>query len=262
MPCDAGAVRFERRRHRARRELIEGGFGEDRRALCARRFRWWRGLDAAQRERLEAVALTLEADVTWEAARGFAVTDEMKVTISAQAALLVVGLPDGMYRDVHTVIVHPTTLVLEGEHSQVDGIVSDDPMPVLGEAHDHGPVLLAWDEVLADARHAGDGRNVVVHEFAHKLDMLDGTVDGTPPLGSPERYGRWIAVCTAVYTEVVEGNGPEVLDPYAGVNPGEFFAVASEAFFDAPADLLRQQADLYEVLADFYGQDPAGRVTA
>lgn len=255
-------MRFETRRHRARRELIEGGFGDDRRALCGRRFRWWRGLTGPERERLEAVALTLEADVSWEPARGFEVTDEMKVTISAQAALLVLGLPDGMFRDVHTVIVHPTTLVLEGEHSQVEGIVSDDPMPVLGEAHDHGPVLLAWDEVLADARHAGDGRNVVLHEFAHKLDMLDGTVDGTPPLGSPDRYERWIEVCTEVYTEVVEGNGPAVLDPYAGVNPGEFFAVATEAFFDAPGELLDQRADLYRVLADFYGQDPARRGAA
>jgi Mlc titration factor MtfA (ptsG expression regulator) len=160
---------------------------------------------------------------------------------------------------VHTVLVHPTTLVLQGEHSQVQGIVSDGPMPILGQADLHGPVLIVWDAVLDEARHPGSGHNVVFHEFAHRLDMLTGEADGTPPMSSVEQSRRWVEVCTRVYGQVVEGRGGTVLRSYAGVNPAEFFAVSTEAFFDAPVELRRQQPDLYEVLRDYYGQDPATR---
>ncbi len=97
------------------------------------------------------------------------------------------------------------------------------------------------------------------HEFAHKLDMDDGTVDGTPVLASPEERQRWIDVCTAVYDDLQEGRAGAVLDPYAGVNPGEFFAVATEAFFDQPLELEHHHPDLYDVLRSFYRQDPAAR---
>ena len=251
---------FETRRHRLRRERIDAGFSEEWRALCSRRFRWWRGLSDDERARLEAVALGLIIDKDWEAARDFEVTDEMTLVIAAQAALLVIGLDDDdPYRGVHAIIVHPTTLVLTGEHSQVEGLVSDEPMPVLGQAEDHGPVLVAWDQVLDDARHSGTGHNVVFHEFAHKLDMLDGTTDGTPPLATQEQFDRWVEVCTRVYEQVAAGRGGHVLDPYAGVNAAEFFAVATETFFDDPHGLAGEHPDLYECLADFYCQDPATR---
>jgi Mlc titration factor MtfA (ptsG expression regulator) len=98
---------------------------------------------------------------------------------------------------------------------------------------------------------------VVFHEFAHKIDMQDGSVDGTPPLATHEDLDRWIGVCTAVYEQVVEGRGGNSLRSYAGVNPAEFFAVATEAFFDHAPVLLREHPDLYGVLRDFYRQDPA-----
>ena len=242
-----------------RRQQLAAGFTDDWRSLCARRFGWWEPLTADERDRLERLALGLVVDADWEAARDFEITDEMRVTIAVQASRLVLELPDDPYRDVHAIVVHPTTLVLTGEHSQVEGLMSDGPMPVLGEASFNGPVLVAWDQVLDDARHPGTGRNVVFHEFAHKLDMLDGTTDGTPPLDTQEQFDRWVEVCTRVYEEVVEGRGGEVLDPYAGVNAAEFFAVATEAFFDDPRGLRHEHADLYGCLADFYRQDPAGR---
>ena len=251
---------FETRRHRLRRERIETGFTDDWRSLCARRFRWWGSLSEDERARLESVALELVVDKDWEAARDFEVTDEMMVVIAAQAALLVIGLPiEDPYRGVHAIIVHPTTLVLTGEHSQVEGLVSDEPMPVLGQAEYNGPVLVAWDQVLDDARHPGTGHNVVLHEFAHKPDMLDGTTDGTPPLATQEQFDRWVEVCTRVYEEVATGRGGHVLSSYAGVNAAEFFAVATEAFFDDPHGLRAEHADLYGCLADFYRQDPASR---
>ncbi|MBS1836629.1 MAG: zinc-dependent peptidase, partial [Actinobacteria bacterium] len=181
---------FRTKRRRRRRELFDAGFTDAWRELCAARFAWWDDLGAGERNRLEAVALGLIAGADWEPANGFTLTEEMQVLIAVQAALLAANLPyEDPYQDVHAIVVHPTTVVLRGEHSQVDGLVSDDPMPILGQAEYHGPVLVAWDEVADDVVHHGDGRNVVFHEFAHKLDMLDGTVDGTPPMG-PELAGR------------------------------------------------------------------------
>jgi len=253
-------VRFETRRHRMRRERYEAGFLPEWRDLLAEKVGHWRHLDDTERDRLEGLALELIAEKAWEAAHGFDLTDEMMVVISAQAALLLLGLPDDSYRGVHAIVVHPTTVVMTGPHSQVAGLVSDDPMPILGQAVEHGPVIIVWDTALDEARHPGRGHNVVFHEFAHKLDMLDGTVDGTPPLASPEQYDRWISVCTATYERVVEGHGGRSLREYAGVNPGEFFAVATEAFYDAPVVLRAEHPDLYDVLAGFYRQDPAARV--
>ena len=252
-------MRFETRRHRERRELFETGFRPEWRELLDARVPVWGRLDDEERSRLEALALALIADVHWEAANGFEITDEIKVMIATEACVLILGLPDDSFRGVHTVLVHPTTVVLTGEHSQVAGIVSDGPMPILGQAEMHGPVTIVWDAVKDEARHPGSGHNVVFHEFAHRLDMLDGAADGTPPMGSVEQSERWVEVCTRVYGQVVEGRGGTALRSYAGVNPAEFFAVATEAFFDDAVDLGRQQPDLYEVLAEYYGQDPAAR---
>ena len=141
----------------------------------------------------------------------------------------------------------------------VSGVVSDSELPIIGQASFDGPVFIAWDAAREGARHPERGHNVVYHEFAHKLDMDDGTVDGTPVLSDPADRQRWIEVCTAVYDEVREGRAGELLDPYAGVNPGEFFAVATETFFDRPEPLERAHPDLYDVLRSFYRQDPAAR---
>ena len=180
--------------------------------------------------------------------------------IAAQAALLILGLPDDSYRRIRTIIVHAATLVMTGSHSQVPGLLSDDPIPVAGLAGHGGEVVVAWDSVLRDARHPGSGHNVVFHEFAHQLDLLDGTVDGTPPLATQEDFDRWVEVCTRVYHQVAAGHGGTSLGPYASVNVGEFFAVATEAFFDDPVALRCEHLDLYDVLAGFYHQDPAARV--
>ena len=107
--------------------------------------------------------------------------------------------------------------------------------PLLGEAHhDRGPILLAWDQVRSGARHRGRGRNVVWHEFAHKMDMLDGVVDGTPLLPDQKALDRWIAVCAAELELMRRGEAGPLLDDYAATDPGEFFAVATEVFFDRP----------------------------
>ncbi len=247
---------FRSKRRREREALYIAGFLPEWREMVADRLRAWPNLDQDQRDRLEDLALHLMAEKSWEPANGFELTDEIRVTIAAQAALIALGLPDDVYRGVHAIVVHPTTVVITGEHSQVGGIVSDDPMPILGQANYQGPVLIVWDEALNEARHPGRGHNVVFHEFAHKIDMLDGTIDGTPPLATREELDRWVEVCTRVYGQVSAGEGGRTLRSYAGVNPAEFFAVATEAFFDDPRGLHHEHSDLYDVLRDFYRQDP------
>lgn len=252
-------MHFETRHHRQRRERLAAGFQPEWRELLSRRMPAWTQLDDDERARLEFLTVNVLADLRWEAAHGFELDDDICVTIAAEASLLLLGLPLDGFPGVKSVVVHPHTVVMKGEHSQVKGVVSDGPYEILGQADAHGPVLIVWDAVLSAARHPGSGHNVVYHEFAHRLDMLDGTADGTPPMESVEQSEQWVRVCTAVYEQVATGRGSPVLRSYAGVNPAEFFAVATEAFFDEPVGLRRSHPDLYEVLSGYYGQDPAAR---
>jgi len=221
----------------------------------------WRGLDDGERELLEVTSDWLLRHKHWEAARGFALVDEITVTIAAQAALLVLGLSVDEYREVSAIVVYPTAMQSRGVYGgPVPGTVTEGVVPVVGEAHDRrGPVLVAWDQARDAARNPGRGQNVVFHEFAHKIDMLDDLLDGTPPLGRRGDYDRWIEVCTEAFEALRAGSDREPLQPYGATNPSEFFAVATEAFFDVPVALEQHEPNIYDVMRDFYKQDPAER---
>ena len=222
----------------------------------------WGVLDDDEREKLEESSDWLLRHKRWEASGGFALTDEMRVTIAAQAALVILGLSVDEYREVSAIIVYPSTMQSRGVYAgPVRGTVVDSVRPVHGEAHDNrGPVLIAWDQARDAARNPGRGSNVVFHEFAHKIDMLDNIVDGTPPLARRGDFARWVAVCTEVFDALQSGVERWPLQPYGATNPAEFFAVATEAFFDVPVVLEQHEPNLYEVLRDFYKQDPAARL--
>jgi Mlc titration factor MtfA (ptsG expression regulator) len=231
--------------------------GED---LVAQHLALWPTLDAAEQQRLLVVADELLARKRWEAARGFALDDTVRVVIAAQAALLVLGLSTDHYRLVSGIVVHPTTVETTGARPGPSaGTMTSDPLSVLGLAQSgRGPVVLAWDQVLADAHRSRPGHNVVLHEFAHKLDMLDGTIDGTPLLPR-ELRADWVRVCTGVYEDLVAGRPRPPMRWYGATNPGEFFAVATEVFFEQARDLALLEPELYDVLRRFYRQDPALR---
>jgi Mlc titration factor MtfA (ptsG expression regulator) len=254
-------MRFETRARRRRRAAAVP-FPEGWRDVLRHRWPVWATLDDDERSRLEHLVAVFVADKQWEAARRFEITDEVRVLVAAQACLLILGLDEvDVYGWVRTIIVHPSTVVLRGQRStDIPGVMSDGAYHVLGEAHHHrGPVVLSWSAVKSDARHPARGTNVVLHEFAHKLDMLDGTVDGTPPLLDDERRRRWVRVCTRELRAIRAGTSGPLLRDYGGQDPGEFFAVATEVFFTRPVELREAKPQLYEVLADFYRQDPAGR---
>ena len=222
----------------------------------------WALLDDDERVRLGELMELLLRHKRWEAAAGFTLTEEIRIVISAQAGLLILGLDFDYYRDVQAIIVHATTMTFPGVHpGPVQGVVTDSPLALLGQANDRrGPVIIAWDAARTGARHPERGHNVVFHEFAHKLDMLDDVVNGTPPLPDAAARRRWQAVCTAEYELLRSGFGGELLSDYGAVNPGEFFAVATEVFFELPTEMQARKPALYAVLRDFYRQDPARRL--
>ncbi len=228
--------------------------------LVARVVPGWASLAPAQRQRLCDDTATLLGRLRFEPARGVELTEAMCVVVAGLACLLVLGLDLSWYADVTSVIVHQGVIVDRSVRAgPVPGVVSAEPQFLSGQTFHRGPVVIDFEALMADlGRHHGD-RNVVIHEFAHRLDLADGVADGTPPLGDADRMARWVAVCRAEYDRLVAGAPDEVLRPYAATDPAEFFAVASEVFFCRPALLSSVKPTLYAVLADFYRQDPARR---
>ncbi len=231
------------------------------RRLTRRWLAQWPTLQTDEQEHLLALTTALVDGLRWEASHGFAVTDDMRVAIGAHAALLVLSFDDGLdsYLDVTSVIVHPTTIVRTGTRYVGGGMYSDGDDPIIGEAHHQGPVLVSWDAAAQQAVEPWRGESVLLHEFAHRLDMLDGISDGTPPIDGDMALDEWVRVCTDTLRTLRRNEEPSVLRQYAATNPAEFFAVATEVFFTRPAALRDENAELYRVLRDYFRQDPARR---
>jgi len=202
----------------------------------------------------------LIAEKEWEGCGGLQMNDKVKVTIAGQAALLLLGIEEEFYFDsVKSVLVYPDTFAIPEKFQNADGTVSAEPTPADGEAVQNGPVVLAWDAVLEGGCNPYNGQNVVIHEFAHQLDALDGEMGGTPPIFDPEESKRWGEVIRREYHRLVLAVKREestLLDEYGATNRAEFFAVSSECFFEQPDALQRMHPELYDVLKSFYRQDP------
>jgi MtfA peptidase len=223
-------------------------------------------LDDSERAELRALMQVFLEEKNWEGCGGLELTDEIRITIAAQACLLLLRLPHNFYRNVESILIYPSTVVIpERQLGVFERVMApvETALPILGQAIAQGPVILVWDAVLHGARHPGQGHNVVYHEFAHKLDMLDGAADGTPPLIDPVQLAQWIAVCSREFLrlrDLAENEQPTFLNAYGAKNEAEFFAVATEEFFDRPLSLQKHAPDLYHVLRAYYRQDPAARV--
>lgn len=222
-------------------------------------FAHWSVLDDSELARMRMLTARFIADNDWEAAQGMEITIEVQVLVAAQAAMLLLGVEIDEYFDVTSIIMHKSTVRLSGTHRGAAGTMSEGVQHLAGQATPKGPVVLSWSAVKRGASHPGHGQNVVYHEFAHRLDMLDGITDGTPPLGSEAAAAQWAKVCTPAFERVQAGDS--VLRGYAATNIAEFFAVATEAFFNRPEVLVEHESELYGELRRFYGQDPASRLT-
>lgn len=249
---------FRRRRHA---KLRARPFPAERLAVVERNVPFWRHLPADARAELLGLSQVFLAEKNFEGCGGLALTDEMRVTVAANACLLLLGRETGVYPRLQSVLLYPTTFVAQVAEQDETGLVDEYDDEMDGEAWDIGAVVLAWDEVLHDARHGRDGRHVVLHEFAHQLDQETGEADGTPRLATG--HAEWARVFAEAYGKLqrdADKRQPTVLDTYGAEDPSEFFAVATESFFEDPVALRRRHADLYAQLQGLYRLDPAGLV--
>ncbi len=213
-----------------------------------------------ERDRLRRATQIFVAEREFEGCRGLVMTEEIRVTVAAEASLLVLGLDDFYFDNVPSVLCYPDEFLVPDRQPIGDDLLMEGQSERLGEAHRHGPVILAWKEALENARNPGYGSNLIFHEFAHQLDMRNGDMDGTPDLADPALRERWARVMGREYERLCRAADRDkntLLDPYGATSPAEFFAVTTECFFDLPWELERRHAELYAVMRDYYRQDPA-----
>jgi Mlc titration factor MtfA (ptsG expression regulator) len=224
------------------------------------RLRCLRGLSPIELKRLrECVTLFLHAKQI-SGAHELVITGEMHVMIAAQACILILNLDLDYYEGWVEIIVYPGEFIRDYEYVDEDGVVHRAREAVSGESWLGGPVILSWEDTAVAGEEAG--YNVVIHEFAHKLDMLNGDANGSPPLHADMSQQAWseaFSKAYAIFCLNVDANEMTVIDPYAAENPAEFFAVISEAFFEMPLVVKLHFPAVYEQLALFYRQDPALR---
>ncbi len=217
-------------------------------------------LSSEDQDELRGLVQIFLDEKRFEGCGGLVVDDEIRVTIAAQASILLLNRDSDVYPDLEVVLVYPSTYVDTRPRTIEGGIVVEDDETRLGESWERGMVVLAWDAVLHGAADVRDGHNVVLHEFAHQLDTEDGAADGAPVLPRPTAYGPWARVLGAAYEGLLRDatrGDKTVLDTYGAKNPAEFFAVVTEAFFERPRALRAKHPALYEQMRVFYEQDPA-----
>jgi Mlc titration factor MtfA (ptsG expression regulator) len=244
---------------RRRRKLLAKPFPQAWEDVLRRNVPVFECLSREQQQKLRGCIRVFVAEKHWTGCGGLKMSDEIKVTVAGWACLLLLGISGEFYFDrVRSILVYPGAFVQPPQFQGSGGIIDED-RAATGEAWQRGPVILSWEDVLADGRAAGDGRNLVLHEFAHQIDALDGEMGGSPPMS--RRAGqRWKEVVEREFRrleDAVRRGRPTLLDDYGATNRAEFFAVATECFFEQPAALQRRHGELYDVLRDFYCLDPA-----
>ncbi|MCW5603852.1 MAG: zinc-dependent peptidase [Burkholderiales bacterium] len=220
-----------------------------------------RTLPDADLARLRESVILFLHEKSIHGAGGLAMRDEMRVSIAVQACILILDLDLDYFRGWSEVIVYPDEFVAEYEYMDESGVMHRVNGPMAGESWLKGPVILSWAD--AGAGDDGDGYNVVIHEFAHKIDMLNGDANGFPPLHADMSREEWSREFSAAYGDLcgrLERGEHTLIDPYAADHPAEFFAVLSEAFFECPHDVLESYPGVYRQLSRFYRQDPAIRL--
>ena len=221
------------------------------------------GLTADEAARLKDLAVLFLAEKELTPLRDVKLTDEDRLSIALQACLPILELGLEWYDGWVGILVYPGDFRVKHEETDEDGVLHEWEDELAGESWEGGPVVLSWDAVGEAGSVARGGANVVIHEFAHKLDMRSGEPDGIPPLHAGMDRSLWRAALSEAYNgfcDAVDRDKDTWLDPYAAEHPAEFFAVASEAFFEAPRELKRRYPDLYAQFVLFYKQDPALRL--
>lgn len=221
-----------------------------------------RHLDPDCDQRFEGLVQLFLHEKTFEGLGGLEMTEEIELTIAGQACFLLVGLEevDVPYPGLDVIRVYPRAFKQVQGQASPFGTYRPTAGHVIGESSRRGYVVLAWDSVIRGGCNPHDADNVVLHEFAHQLDTQDGAADGAPVLPETRMYGPWARILGQVFEELreeLERGQADVLRDYGATNPAEFFAVATETFFEKPHRLRREHPKLYEMMKRYYRQDPA-----
>jgi Mlc titration factor MtfA (ptsG expression regulator) len=238
-------------RRSQRRRALAAPFPADWLATIQRNIPPYSKLSPEMQQQVQDYTQEFLYDKNFEGCGGLVLNDEIKVTIAAQASLLLLNRNVRCYPRLYSVLVYPSAYVVES------GI--DEKSVRLGESWRTGAVVLAWDSVLRGAANFADGHNLVIHEFAHQLDQEDGSGDGAPILDGSSSYAAWARVLSREYERLrkqVDKGKKTVMDAYGASHPAEFFAVASEAFFEKPRQMHSKHPELYDELRKFYQVDP------
>ncbi len=254
-----GQPLFRRRRREAiRRRPFPAAW----RDILRRRVPQVQRLPAAEQFQLKKHMQVFLAEKPFIGCGGLVVTDEMRVVIAAQACLLILNRRTDYFPDLRQILVYPGAFVVDRVRTDAAGVQQEQRHVLSGESWSQGQVILSWDDVLEGAAVADDGRNVVIHEFAHQLDQETGPANGAPWLGgSRVRYDNWSRVLgqefEALRSRVMRAE-PSLISDYGVTDPAEFFAVASEVFFEQAPQMALAHPALYRELSRFYAVDPAG----
>ena len=248
---------------RRRRRLREAPFPPHWRAILRQRVPRFASLPFEVRRRLEQEVAVFMAEKDFIGCAGQEIDDEVRVTIAAQACMLLLGRPRHHFARLRTILVYPGAFIVEKLRPEPSGVLQETRQALSGESWSNGQVVLSWQDVLEGAADPADGRNVVVHEFAHQLDQEKGYANGAPALPGRERHRSWAEVMGREYARLqariaweAPGGEPPLLNAYGATDPAEFFAVASEVFFERPARMAAEHPELYAELSAYYRVDP------
>jgi Mlc titration factor MtfA (ptsG expression regulator) len=247
-------------RRRRRIAIRRRPFPDEWRGFIERNVPFVACLPPTDREELLGNVQVFLAEKHFEGCGGLELTDEVRVTIAAQACILLLHRETDDYPGLGSILVYPTTYVVRGGRRTAEGLVAEGPESRLGESWARDVVVLAWDSVLSGAADIHDGHNVVLHEFAHQLDQESGRDSGVPVLPRRSMYVAWARVLGHDFDQLVrdaERHHRTLIDRYGATNPAEFFAVVTETFFEKPRPLRSRHPELYLLLKEFYRQDPA-----
>ncbi|MBC7956589.1 MAG: zinc-dependent peptidase [Cytophagales bacterium] len=243
-----------------RARIRQRPFPAEWREILRRRVPYVRHLPADLQLQLKKHMQVFLAEKPFIGCAGLEVNDEMRVTIAAQACLLMLNRRRPSYfAQLRQILVYPGAFVVDRVHTDSAGVLQDQRRALSGESWSQGQVILSWQDTLDGAAVIDDGQNVVIHEFAHQLDQENGPANGAPSLSGRRRYARWSQVMAAEFAQLqaqAEAGQATLLSAYGTTNPAEFFAVASEVFFEQPQRLATEHPALYQELADFYRLNP------
>lgn len=235
------------------------GFPESWQQTLQKRLPFVARMSLAEREHLQFLIKLFLADKKFYGCAGQEIDDDIRVTVAAQACLLLLNQDRLPYPDLDAILVYPSTFVATREVANELGLVSTDHIAMLGESWSQGKVVLAWDNVEKGVLNLRDGHNVVLHEFAHQLDHESGSSNGAPLLRTRGAYRSWAHVFGEEFEELqsdAEHGRHSLMDHYGATNPAEFFAVATETFFERPTEMAAYHQELYQQLKNYYQLDP------